>query len=63
MAFNTAERHDRNTNKQPIVLTSFKRHDDNYAINRKDKGIKNNKPGQYEFSIHRKEAITNVHIK
>ena len=42
---------------------TIKREDKEQVLNFLDIKVKNNKSGQYEFSIHGKEAITNVQIK
>ena len=45
------------------IKYTIEREDKDKVLNFLDIKIKNDKSGQYEFSIHRKEAITNVQIK
>ena len=51
-------------NKQhPKIQYTIEREDKDKVLNFLDVKIKNNKQGKYEFSIHRKKAITNIQVK
>ena len=49
--------------QDPQIQFTIEKEDENNTLNFLDITIKNNNTGKYQFKIHRKEAITNVHIK
>ena len=48
---------------EPKIQFTVEYEDENQTLNFLDTSIRNNGQGKYEFSIHRKSAITNVQIK